>query len=69
MGLKYRAAALHQSATPLAIEEVSGSDSASTDIVVSVCAAGLSRTDLEGIDGSLRYPLPMLPGHEAAGAM
>ena len=30
-------------------------------------AASLCHTDLEVIDGSLRYPLPMILGHEASG--
>jgi S-(hydroxymethyl)glutathione dehydrogenase/alcohol dehydrogenase len=69
MGLKYRAAVLHQSGKPLAIEQVSAGAPASTDVVVRVRAAGLCHTDLEVIDGSLRYPLPMILGHEAAGVV
>ena len=69
MGLKYRAAILHQSGQPLAIEQVSASAPAPTDVVVRVRAAGLCHTDLEVIDGSLRYPLPMILGHEAAGVV
>ena len=67
MGLKYRAAVLHQSGKPLVIEQVSASEPTATDVVVRVRAAGLCHTDLEVIDGSLRYPLPMILGHEAAG--
>jgi len=69
MGLKYRAAVLRQSGTPLAIEQVFGGDPAPDDVVVKVRAAGLCHTDLEVIDGSLRYPLPMILGHEAAGVV
>src|SRR5919201_1813058 len=69
MPLQYRAAVLHRSGTPLAIEEVSASDPAPTDVVVKVRAAGLCHTDLEVIDGSLRYPLPIVLGHEAAGVI
>ena len=67
MTLKYRAAVLHQAGKPLAIEQVSSGGPAPTDVVVRVRAAGLCHTDLEVIDGSLRYPLPMILGHEAAG--
>jgi S-(hydroxymethyl)glutathione dehydrogenase/alcohol dehydrogenase len=69
MGLKYRAAVLRQSGKPLAIEQVSAGEPTPTDVVVRVRAAGLCHTDLEVIDGSLRYPLPMILGHEAAGVV
>jgi S-(hydroxymethyl)glutathione dehydrogenase/alcohol dehydrogenase len=69
MALKYRAAVLHQAGKPLAIEQVSAGAPNSTDVVVRVRAAGLCHTDLEVIDGSLRYPLPMILGHEAAGVV
>jgi S-(hydroxymethyl)glutathione dehydrogenase/alcohol dehydrogenase len=69
MPLQYRAAVLHRSGTPLSIEQVTAGDPAPTDVVVSVRAAGLCHTDLEVIDGSLRYPLPMILGHEAAGVV
>ena len=69
MTLKYRAAVLHQAGKPLAIEQVSSGDPAPTDVVVRVRADGLCHTDLEVIDGSLRYPLPMILGHEAAGVV
>src|SRR5271169_3162764 len=69
MGLKYRAAVLRQSGTRLAIEGVTACDPAAGDVVVRVRAASLCHTDLEVIDGSLRYPLPMILGHEAAGVV
>ena len=69
MPLQYRAAVLHRSGTPLAIEQVVAGDPAPADVVVRVRAAGLCHTDLEVIDGSLRYPLPMILGHEAAGVV
>jgi S-(hydroxymethyl)glutathione dehydrogenase/alcohol dehydrogenase len=69
MPLHYRAAVLHRSGTPLAIERVSAGEPGPTDVLVRVRAAGLCHTDLEVIDGSLRYPLPMILGHEAAGVV
>ena len=69
MPLHYRAAVLHRSGTPLAIEQVSAGDPEAHDVVVGVRAAGLCHTDLKVIDGSLRYPLPMILGHEAAGVV
>jgi S-(hydroxymethyl)glutathione dehydrogenase/alcohol dehydrogenase len=69
MSSKHRAAVLHQAGTPLVIEHVSVSSPAPHDVVVRVRAAGLCHTDLEVIGGALRYPLPMILGHEAAGVV
>jgi S-(hydroxymethyl)glutathione dehydrogenase / alcohol dehydrogenase len=66
MTLQYDAAVLHQARTLLAIERVSGAALGSSDVLVRVRAAGLCHTDLEVIDGSLRYPMPIVLGHEAA---
>jgi S-(hydroxymethyl)glutathione dehydrogenase / alcohol dehydrogenase len=67
MSLNYRAAVLHQSCTALAIERVSARAPGPADVVVRIRAAGLCHTDLEVMSGSLRYPLPMILGHEAPG--
>jgi S-(hydroxymethyl)glutathione dehydrogenase/alcohol dehydrogenase len=67
MSFFYRAAVLHKTGSPLAIERVQSRGISPTDVVVRVRAAGLCHTDLEVIDGSLRYPLPMILGHEASG--
>jgi S-(hydroxymethyl)glutathione dehydrogenase/alcohol dehydrogenase len=69
MSSTHRAAVLHQGGTPLVIEHVSVRDPSPLDVVVRVRAAGLCHTDLEVIHGSLRYPLPMILGHEAAGVI
>src|SRR5467141_1112646 len=69
MTLQYDAAVLHQARTPLTIERVSGAALGSSDVLVRVRAAGLCHTDLEVIEGSLRYPLPIVLGHEAAGVV
>jgi len=67
--LTYNAAVLHQARSPLAIEQVSASALAPSDVLVRIRAAGLCHTDLEVIDGSLRYPMPIVLGHEAAGVI
>jgi len=69
MSLSYRAAVLRETGAPLRIERVSSRDPAPTDVVVKVRAAGLCHTDLEVMTGALRYPLPMILGHEAAGVV
>src|ERR1700691_1970525 len=67
MSLQYRAAVLHAAQTPLSIETVTAAALKPTDVLVRVRAAGLCHTDLEVIEGSLRYPMPIVLGHEAAG--
>jgi S-(hydroxymethyl)glutathione dehydrogenase/alcohol dehydrogenase len=59
MPLHYRAAVLHEAQTPLRIETVTAAALKPTDLLVRIRAAGLCHTDLEVIEGSLRYPLPI----------
>jgi S-(hydroxymethyl)glutathione dehydrogenase / alcohol dehydrogenase len=67
--LSYRAAVLHETKAPLAVECVTARPLKPTDVLVRIRAAGLCHTDLEVIDGSLRYPMPIVLGHEAAGVV
>src|SRR6202161_3634684 len=67
MALQYRAAVLHAAQTPMSVETVTAAALKPNDVLVRIRAAGLCHTDLEVIEGSLRYPLPMVLGHEAAG--
>jgi S-(hydroxymethyl)glutathione dehydrogenase/alcohol dehydrogenase len=69
MTLQYRAAVLHAVQTPMSVETVTAAALKPNDVLVRICAAGLCHTDLEVIEGSLRYPLPMVLGHEAAGVV
>src|SRR5438093_1137773 len=69
MQLQYKAAVLHQERTPLTLEQGPATALGPQDVLVRVRAAGLCHTDLEVIDGSLRYPMPILLGHEAAGVV
>jgi S-(hydroxymethyl)glutathione dehydrogenase / alcohol dehydrogenase len=67
MSLQYLAAVLHAAQTSMSIETVTASALKPSDVLVRVRAAGLCHTDLEVIDGALRYPMPIVLGHEAAG--
>lgn len=67
MSLSYRAAVLHAPQSPLTIETVVADDVRRNDVLVRIKAAGLCHTDLEVVTGSLRYPMPIVLGHEAAG--
>src|SRR5882672_4378389 len=67
--MKFKAAVLNQVGEPLDIEEIELGDLAPTDVLVRVHASGLCHTDLEVIEGSLAYPLPIVLGHEGAGVV
>src|SRR5260370_16119726 len=69
MALQYRAAVLHEAQNPMSIETITAAALRPTDVLVRIRAAGLCHTDLEVIEGSLRYPLPIVLGHEAAGVV
>src|SRR5262245_57189184 len=66
---RYQAAVLHAARGPLHIETVSAAPLAPFDVLARVGAAGLCHTDLEVIDGSLRYPMPIVLGHEGKQTM
>ena len=66
MSIEYRAAVLHAAQTPLVVETVVSEGVRRNEVLV-LKAAGLCHTDLEVITGSLRYPMPIVLGHEAAG--
>src|SRR3954471_11368904 len=69
MALQYRAAVLHEAQTPMLIETVTAEPLKPHDVLVRIRAAGLCHTDLEVIEGSLRYPMPIVLGHEASGVV
>ena len=65
--MRFRAAVLHQIDTPLRVQEVEMAALRPGDVLVRVHASGLCHTDLEVMQGSLAYPLPIVLGHEGAG--
>lgn len=67
--MDFKAAVLHQAGGPMTVETVSITELQPTDVLVRVHASGLCHTDLEVIQGSLRYPLPIVLGHEGAGVV
>jgi S-(hydroxymethyl)glutathione dehydrogenase / alcohol dehydrogenase len=69
MSIEYRAAVLHAVRAPMQIETVAASPLSGNDVLVRIKAAGLCHTDLEVITGSLRYPMPIVLGHEVAGVV
>lgn len=67
MTLTYNAAVLHEPHAPLRLETITAEPLGPADVLVRIRAAGLCHTDLEVIEGGLRYPMPIVLGHEAAG--
>ena len=65
--MEFRAAVLHEVGAPLEIERVTMTGLRRGDVLVKVRASGLCHTDLEVIQGSLAYPMPIVLGHEGAG--
>ena len=67
--MRFRAAVLNKVGTPLAIDGLEMLPLQPTDVLVKIKASGLCHTDLEVIQGSLAYPLPIVLGHEGAGVV
>jgi len=67
--VKFDAAVLNRVNEPLAIESLEMAPLGPHDVLVRVMASGLCHTDLEVIQGSLAYPLPIVLGHEGAGVV
>jgi len=67
--MEFRAAVLSAVDQPLTIEHVTLGALAPLDVLVRNRASGLCHTDLEVIQGSLAYPLPIVLGHEGAGVV
>jgi S-(hydroxymethyl)glutathione dehydrogenase/alcohol dehydrogenase len=65
--MRFRAAVLHQVDAPLRVQDVEMAALRPGDVLVRIKASGLCHTDLEVIQGSLAYPLPIVLGHEGAG--
>ncbi|MCW5624824.1 MAG: Zn-dependent alcohol dehydrogenase, partial [Burkholderiales bacterium] len=65
--MKFQAAVLNAVDAPLTIDTLDMAPLQPTDVLVRIRASGLCHTDLESIQGSLVYPLPIVLGHEGAG--
>jgi S-(hydroxymethyl)glutathione dehydrogenase / alcohol dehydrogenase len=65
----FQGAVLRTAGSALTLETLRIGNLAATDVVVRIAATSLCHTDLEAVEGSLGTPLPMLPGHEAAGVV
>lgn len=67
--MRFRAAVLNEVGARLEIEELELRPLQAGDVLVRIHASGLCHTDLEVIQGSLAYPMPIVLGHEGAGVV
>jgi S-(hydroxymethyl)glutathione dehydrogenase/alcohol dehydrogenase len=67
--MRFRAAVLNEVGKKLEIDELEMKLLQAGDVLVRVRASGLCHTDLEVIQGSLAYPMPIVLGHEGAGVV
>ena len=67
--MKFTAAVLNRVNTPLTLDTLEMAPLERDDVLVRIHASGLCHTDLEAIQGTLAYPLPIVLGHEGAGVV
>jgi len=67
--MQFRAAVMHAPNEPISIETVEAAPLDADDVLVRIGAASICHTDLEVLTGELRYPMPMVLGHEASGTV
>jgi S-(hydroxymethyl)glutathione dehydrogenase / alcohol dehydrogenase len=64
-----KAAVLHAPKTELVIEDVTVASPGPREVLIRTMACGACHSDLHFIDGAYPAPLPLVPGHEAAGVV
>ena len=67
--MKFTAAVLDRVNAPLRLDTLEMAALEPGDVLVKLRASGLCHTDLEVIQGSLAYPMPIVLGHEGAGVV
>jgi S-(hydroxymethyl)glutathione dehydrogenase/alcohol dehydrogenase len=65
----FNAAVLESAGAPLGIRQLRTANLGDDDVLVRIVATALCHTDLEAVEGQLGTPLPLVPGHEAAGVV
>ena len=67
--MEFKAAVLHGVNEPLEVKSVEIANLAPGDVLIRNHASGLCHTDLEVMQGTQGYPLPIVLGHEGAGVV
>ena len=64
-----KAAVLHQPLSELVVEDIQVDKPGPREVLIRTRACGVCHSDLHFIDGLYPAPLPLVPGHEAAGVV
>jgi len=64
-----KAAVLHETNTPIRIDDVTLDNPDAGEVIVRTMAAGVCHSDLHLVEGLITMPLPCLLGHESAGVV
>jgi S-(hydroxymethyl)glutathione dehydrogenase/alcohol dehydrogenase len=67
--MKMKAAVVREYGKPMSIEEVELAPPKEKEVLVRTVYTGFCHSDWSGIAGHLVFPLPYVPGHEAAGVV
>lgn len=60
---------LEEDKRPLILQEIPLPQPTHEQVLVKISACGVCRTDLHIVDGDLRPPLPLIPGHQIVGTV
>ena len=64
-----KAAVLYELRTPLKVEDVDLDNPKGGEVLVKIAANGVCHSDYSVIHGVIRWPLPVVIGHEGAGVV
>ena len=65
--MKMKAAVLREYEKPLTIEEIELAPPKEKEVLIKTAYTGFCHSDLSFMDGSVKFPLPLVLGHEASG--
>jgi NDMA-dependent alcohol dehydrogenase len=67
MGRKAKAAVCREMNQPVVVEEIEIESPGRDQVMIKLSACGVCHSDLSATDGTIKFPLPMIIGHEGAG--
>ena len=67
--MKIQAAVLRDYGTPVDVEKIELAPPKEKEVLIKTAYTGFCHSDLSFIDGIIKFPLPLVLGHEAAGVV